>query len=176
MREVYRNPMLYYFLAPLLVAVWPLLVWAVYPCICRGPRRTGKKTRSFSTKARCISWIFSAWTPIALRLDPDRLDYAGDSEVSGEFSYAKEIDRVATLCKIPAGKCDYSAGSIVDSGNKRKQQARVKLTDVNIVQAATFLSRIQSTWVKLTCDKVKLTKDKGLPDQWDVDFTFWYYY
>jgi len=158
--------MLYYFLAPLLVAVWPLLVWAVYL-----PR-----TQEDWEKDKVLFDEGQVHIMDILRLDPDRLDYAGDSEVSGEFSYAKEIDRVATLCKIPAGKCDYSAGSIVDSGNKRKQQARVKLTDVNIVQAATFLSRIQSTWVKLTCDKVKLTKDKGLPDQWDVDFTFWYYY
>ena len=166
MREVYRNPMLYYLLAPLLVAVWPLLVWAVYL-----PRTQedweGDKVLFGEGQVHIMD---------ILRLDPDRLDYAGGSEVSTEFSYAKEIDRVATLCKIPAGKCDYSAGGVVPSGNKKKQQARVKLTDVSIVQAATFLSRIQSTWVKLTCDKVKLTKDKGLPDQWDVDFTFWYYY
>jgi len=166
MKEVYRNPMLYYFLAPLLVAVWPLLVWAVYL-----PR-----TQEDWESDKVLFGEGQVNIMDILRLDPDRLDYAGDSEVSGEFSYAKEIDRVATLCKIPAGKCDYSASGIVDSGIKRKQQARVKLTDVNIVQAATFLSRIQSTWVKLTCDKVKLTMDKELPDQWDVDFTFWYYY
>jgi hypothetical protein len=28
--------------------------------------------------------------------------------------------------------------------------------------------------VNLTCDKIKLTKKKGLPDQWDVEMTFWY--
>jgi len=166
MKEVYKNPMLYYLVAPLLVAVWPLLIWAVYL-----PRTQEDWVGEQSFFVDGQTYILDI-----LRLDPDRLDIARDSEVSGEFSYAKAIDRVATLCKIPAGKCDYSAGSIVPSGNKRKQQARVKLTDVDVVQAATFLSRIQSTWVKLTCDKVKLTKDKGLPDQWDVDFTFWYYY
>ncbi len=166
MKEVYKNPMLYYLLAPLLVAVWPLLVWAVH---LPRTQESWDSEQSFFVEGQ--TYILDI-----LRLDPDRLDFAGDSEVSGEFSYAKAIDRVANLCRIPAGKCDYSAGSIVPSGNKRKQQARVKLTDVDVVQAATFLSRIQSTWVKLTCDKVKLTKDKGLPDQWDVDFTFWYYY
>jgi len=166
MKEVYKNPMLYYLVAPLLVAVWPLLVWAVYL-----PRTQEDWEGEQSFFGDGQTYIMDI-----LRLDPDRLDIARDSEVSGEFSYAKAIDRVANLCRIPAGKCDYSAGSIVPSGNKRKQQARVKLTDVDVVQAATFLSRIQSTWVKLTCDKVKLTKDKGLPDQWDVDFTFWYYY
>jgi hypothetical protein len=30
MREVYKNPMLYYLLIPVLVGIWPLLVWGVY--------------------------------------------------------------------------------------------------------------------------------------------------
>ncbi len=30
MREVYKNPMLYYVAIPVLVGLWPLLVWAHY--------------------------------------------------------------------------------------------------------------------------------------------------
>ena len=166
MRDVYRNPMLYYLLAPLLVAVWPLLVWAVYL-----PRAQESWDKEQSYYVEGQTYILDI-----LRMDPDRLDLAANSEVSGEFSYAKAIDRVANLCRIPASKCDYGAGGVIPAGNKKKQQARIKLTDVDVVQAATFLSRMQSTWVKLTCDKISLTKDKALPNQWDVDFTFWYFY
>lgn len=166
MKDIYKNPMLYYLLAPVLVALWPLLVWAVYL-----PQAKENWDNEQSDYIDGQTYILDI-----LRMDPDRLSLVPTDEVAGEFEYAKAIDRVANLCRIPASKCDYSAGDIITSGNKRKQQARVKLTDVDIVQAATFLSRIQSTWVKLTCDKVSLTKDKNLPDQWDVDFTFWYFY
>ena len=54
---------------------------------------------------------------------------------------------------------------------------RVKLTGVSIVQAAKFLWTIQSMWpTGCTCENVKLQKKKGMPDQWDVDFSFLYYY
>ena len=30
MKDVYKNPILYYILVPVVVALWPLLVWSVY--------------------------------------------------------------------------------------------------------------------------------------------------
>jgi hypothetical protein len=166
MRDVLRNPMSYYLMAPLLVAIWPLLVWAVY--LPRAEKSLEDESALCVEGRTCVLDI--------LQNDPDRLDFAKNADVAGEFSYAKAIDRVANLCRIPATKCTYNAGAIIKSSNKRRQNARVKLTDIDIVQAATFLSTIQSTWVNLECDRAKLTKKKGLPDQWDVDFTFWYYY
>jgi hypothetical protein len=158
--------MLYYLIVPLLVVVWPLLVWAVY--------LPGAEKSLEDEAALCIEGRTHV-VDILLN-DPDRLDLARDAEIVGEFSYAKAIDRVANLCRIPATKCTYNAGAVIKSNNKRRRNARVKLTDIDIVQAATFLSTIQSTWVNLECDMAKLTKKKGLPDQWDVDFNFWYYY
>jgi hypothetical protein len=53
----------------------------------------------------------------------------------------------------------------------------VKLTNVSISQAAKFLWTIQSMWPnRLTCENMKLQKKKGMPDQWDVEFSFLYYY
>ena len=60
--------------------------------------------------------------------------------------------------------------------DKKTQNAKVTLKTVGIVQAATFLSYIQSMWVGLKCDQIKLTKKKGMPDQWDVEMKFWYTY
>lgn len=166
MRDIYRNPMLYYLLAPVLVVVWPLLVWGLYL-----PRaeRDSKADQAFLIEGQ--TYVLDI-----LNNDPGRLEFAASNDVSGEFSYAKAIDRVANLCRIPPSKCDYGAGNIIPSRNKRSQQAKVTLMDVSIVQTATFLSTIQSMWVNLKCDKVKLTKKKEMPDQWAVDFTFWYYY
>ena len=30
MRDLYKNPILYYVLVPVIVGLWPLLVWAIY--------------------------------------------------------------------------------------------------------------------------------------------------
>jgi len=166
MREIYKNPILYYLLIPVLVGLWPLLVWGVYL-----PRNEQRRDVEQSLLVEGQTHIVDI-----LRIDPERLNLADANEVTAEFSYGRAIDRVANLCAIPAGSCDYSAGNIVEVSGKKRQEARIKLTNVSIVQAAKFLSTLQSMWATLTCDKVKLTKKKGMPDQWDVDFNFLYYY
>lgn len=165
MRDLYKNPMFYYLFVPVLVVVWPVLVWGIYL-----PRAQDALENEQSLCLEGRTHVLDI-----LVNDPARLDFAASEDVSGEFSYAKAIDRVSVLCRIPSSKCNYSAGNI-GSGSKRSQNARVGLSDVSVVQAAQFLSTIQSMWVNLKCDKVKLTRKKDLPDQWDVDLNFWYYY
>jgi hypothetical protein len=167
MREIYRNPILYYLLIPLLVALWPLLVWGVY---LPGAKRQQDRDQSLYTDGQtCIVEI--------LTLDPGRLNSADTSRVAlEEFSYGSALDRVANLCKIPASNWTSDAGNIISPQGKKRQDAVVKLSNVTIVQAAKFLSTMQISWATLECDKIKLTKKKGLPDQWDVDLFFTYYY
>jgi len=166
MREIYRNPVLYYLLIPALVAMWPLLVWGLYL-----PQAQRSQETEYSLYIDGQNHIIDI-----LQIDPGRLKFADVNEVSGEFSYVSAVDRVANLCRIPAGGCKYTAGNIVPISGKRRQDAGVKITNVSIVQAARFLTTIQSLWVNLTCEKVTLTKKKGMADQWDVDFKFLYYY
>jgi hypothetical protein len=167
MREIYRNPMLYYLVIPVLVGFWPLLVWGVY--LPEVERAQGIE--------RGLCEEGQMYVVDILRIDPGRLDFADATEVTAEFSYGPAVDRVANLCRIPASKCNYQAGNIITaSGGKRRQDAKVKLANVSIVDAAKFLSTIQSMWVNLTCEKVKLSRKKGMPDQWEVDLSFLYYY
>ena len=162
MRDMLRNPLVYYLVAPVLVGIWPLLVWGVYLPRAQQDWEDDK------------AYYFEGQTYMVdvLLRDPDRLDMAGDDQVGGEFSYATAIERVANLCSIPASSCTYSAGKII----KRSQQCQVTLENVGIVQAASFLSKIQSTWVNLDCDKVKLERRAELPDRWKVSLTFYYHY
>ncbi len=166
MREIYRNPIFYYLLIPVFVALWPLLVWSVY--LPRAQRSQKNEQAQYIEGQTCIVEV--------LTLDPDRLKIVDVNQVSLEFSYGSAVDRVANLCKIPASNWTSSAANIVKYQAKQRQDAMVKLTNVSIVQAARFLSTMQMTWATLSCDKVKLTKKKGSPDQWDVDFSFTYYY
>jgi hypothetical protein len=165
MREIYKNPMLYYLLAPILVAVWPLLVRAVY---LPEAERSSRDDQALCLEGQsCILDI--------LKYDPERTP-PDDPEVSLEFQYAKAFDRVANLCGIPSTSYNQTTSPPQTVNNKKTQNARVTLTNVGIVQAATFLSYIQSMWVNLKCERLKLTKKEGLPDQWDAEMTFWYTY
>lgn len=166
MRELYRNPLVYYMLVPVLIAAWPLLVWGVYL-----PKAEKGWEQDRKLQEDAVNYMLDI-----LDKDQDRLEVAEESRELGKFAYAEAVDRVANLCRIPSGNLDLTTGNIVTSGSKETQQARVSLTDVGIVQAAKFLSTIQSMWVNLTCDRVKLTKKDGMLDQWDMDLNFKYDY
>ena len=166
MRELYRNPMLYYVLVPILVIIWPLLVWGYY--LPKGQEALQKDQGLFSKAQDLMVELINK--------DPERLTAAEESQKLGKFTYAEAVDRVANLCRIPSGSWNQQVGPIVNSGGKRTQQARVSLSDVSVVQAAKFLSTIQAMWVTLTCDSVKLSKREGMPDQWNMDLNFKYDY
>ncbi len=166
MSDIYKNPMFYYILVPALVAAWPLLVWGMY--LPRAQQDWTEDQRLYDEATANIIEI--------LEKDPERLKIAETTKSLGKFTYAEAVDRVANLCRIPSSNYTLNSGSIVTSGKKESQQARVSLVDVSIVQAAKFLSQIQSMWVNLSCERVRLTKKAGMPDQWDMDMTFQYDY
>lgn len=166
MRDLYRNPILYYVLAPILVSLWPLMVWAVY--LPRAQTAWSEDKRLYAEANETIVKI--------IEKDPDRINLVKDTKSLGKFAYAEAVDRVANLCGIRSGNYTLNTGNIVTTGKKQSQQARVGLVGVSIVQAARFLSTIQSMWVNLSCERLKLTKKPGVPDEWDMDMTFRYDY
>ena len=166
MRDLHRNPMLYYLLIPVMIGMWPLLVWAVYLPAAERSREAD------------YDLLLEGQTNIMgiLEIDPQRTNAADPNRVVGEFAYGKAKDSAANQCGILPGKHSLSVGNIIVLSGKKRQDARVKLTDVSIVQAARFLSLMQSTWANLTCETMELTRKKGMPDQWEVNFEFVYYY
>jgi hypothetical protein len=166
MKDIVRNPIFYYILVPAILALWPLLVWAAY---LPSAQRSCEQEKNEYTKAQEIMVEI-------LTIDPDRLAFADANTAPAEFSYANVIDRVATLCRIPVANYKLSSGIIITSDKQKSQNAKVGLKDVDITTFAKFLSTIQLRWAKLQCTQVKLTKKKPLPDRWDVDMDFKYYY
>jgi len=166
MKDIFRNPIFYYILAPVLIVLWPLLVWAVY---LPGAERSCKQEKDEYKKA-------GEKMMEILALDPDRLAFADSNSAPSEFSYATAVDKVATLCKIPSANYRLSSGIIITTDRQKSQNAKVVLKDVDIAKFAKFLSTIQLRWAKLQCTQTKLTKKKGLPDLWDMDVDFKYYY
>ncbi len=71
MKDIYKNPVLYYILTPVIVCLWPLLVWAVYlPAAEKGK----EDHKAQYEKAEAIMMEI-------LTLDPDRRDYADSNDV-----------------------------------------------------------------------------------------------
>ena len=166
MKDIYKNPILYYILVPAIVSLWPLFVWAIY---IPASENNMKDQQAQTRKAEAIMMDI-------LTLDPDRRQFADSNDVGIEFTYAKEIDRVARSCGIQPGKYKLNSGMLVPSREQKSQSASVNLKQIGINKFAEFLDKIQVRWANLQCNRVKLTKKQGMPNIWDVDIEFKYYY
>lgn len=111
-----------------------------------------------------------------LAIDPDRLKFADANSTSVEFDYASAIDKTAGSCGISSSGYTINSGIMVTSAGQKSQSAKVSLRGVDVATFARFLSTLQIRWASLQCSQVKLTKKKGLPDSWDIDLDFKYYY
>lgn len=168
MKDIIRNPILYYVVVPVLVGLWPLLVWAMY---LPRARQDVHEHIALYKKAEPIMMEI-------LTLDPERLEFADANDTAAEFTYGGAVDWVASLCKIPPTTYRVSASTIMTANNQRTQTAKVDLRQIDIARFAKFLSMIQLRWGNLQCERVKLTKKEGLADNdiWDMDIEFKYYY
>lgn len=162
MKDVYKNPILYYIVVPVVIALWPLLIWGVYL-----PKANDALNLELNDYKKAEDIMLAI-----LNLDRDRLKLSDPNSVATEFGYATAIERVASSCKIPSTNYKLSA----TSKGQKSQDCHVELKQVGIVQFAEFLSTIQLRWANLQCERLKLTKEKGLPDMWKVDLDFKYYY
>ena len=167
MNNIRNNPIFYYIAIPVLIGIWPLLVWAIY--LPNANNDLQQNLAMYENEAEPLMMEI-------LNLDPGRLDSADPNEKTAEFTYDSAVDRIASLCKIPPSKCKLDARQIQETSNQKSQGANVKLTQVDITTFARFLSTIQMRWPKLQCTNIVLTQKTGLPDMWDVSLDFKYYY
>jgi len=166
MKDIYKNPTLYYIIVPAIIALWPLLIWGV--SIPRANSSLNEELKNYITANDIMEEI--------LRIDPERVALANSKMDADEFDYARAIQQAANLCGIPSTSYKLSSGIIITSDRQKSQSANVVLKQVDMGKFSEFLSSIQLRWENLQCNRIKLTKKKGLPDAWDVDLEFRYYY
>jgi hypothetical protein len=166
MKDIYKNPVLYYILVPCIAGLWPLLVWAVYLPAAESDLKEG--IDRYNKAQLTIDSI--------LELDPTRLDNDDPNKTADKFDYATAVSDIARRCRVPATNYTVSSKPVRVSGGKKSQSAKVVLRDVSIASFADFLSKIQLRWADLECESVTLTQKKGLVDVWKVDLDFKYYY
>ena len=166
MKDMYKNPVLYYILVPCIAALWPLLVWAVYLPAAEDDLEKGMvRYKEAQVTMNSI-----------LELDPSRLENDDPNKAAEKFDYATAVSDIARRCRVPATNYTVSSKPVRVSGGKKSQSAKVVLRDVSIHSFADFLSKIQLRWADLECESVTLTQKKGLVDVWKVDLNFKYYY
>ncbi len=161
MRDLHKNPTLYYILIPLLALAWPAAMWFKYMPAMTDQRETWKGYVE-DTNDLILE---------ILALDPDRLTYADQKGAAVEFEYEKAVDTVAR--KLGMGN-QYELRPSARSG--KKQGAEVSLNNIGITQCSQFLSRLQMHWDGLECTRLGLTNKKTTKDRWDVTMSFVYYY
>ncbi len=168
MKDLHKNSTLYYILVPILVGIWPLLVWAMY---LPNAKETLKDDWAGSKKGQGIALRI-------LTLDPERADTGDANDAPGDFSYAAAVDKVAGICGIPASKYKLTTGMIVTKDKQKSQSAHLRIEQIGVVQLARFLSLIQYKWGTLQCDDVSLSrlKAEARPDVWTVEMKFNYYF
>ena len=165
MKDLIRNPIFYYIVVPVLIAIWPL--WLAMGGNASAKEKFSNEQEQFENAEKTIADI--------LKLDPQRLDYAKANEESTEFDYAIAFDQATKLCGIPSNY-RLSSGPIVRSrGGQSSQDATMVITQVDIERFAQFLSLIQFRWPNLQSTNLTLTKQKGAKDIWKADVRFKYY-
>ena len=166
MRKTLKNPIFYYILVPLVIAIWPLMLLGVYLPNAEAKQKTLVKEYEASQKA--IKKI--------LILDSERLDYQNAKTGKLEFDYASAIDAAARFCNIKSNEYELSSKPARRSGGQKTEDCRIVLDDVGIEKLAKFLSTLQIRWASLQCSNLTLTKKKGVANSWKVDIDFTYYY
>lgn len=165
-KELYKNPLFYYVLVPVIAALWPVILWGIYlPSLRAGIR---DDISQYDKAMQIFEDLF--------KLDPDRLNATREQNTKVDFDYASAVQQTVGFASIPINNYKLSTDRIIVSQGQKSQSANVALKDVDVTKAMRFLSNMQLRWASLQCTKITLKKKKGLPDSWDVDFTFKYFY
>ena len=166
MKDIYKNPIVYYIAVPVVIGLWPLLLWSVY--LADAEQSLENELAQYEKAEKVMGEI--------LTLDPDRLKYAKSKGSAIKFDYTVALDEAAERCDILPENYKFNSKPSRDKRGEKSQKAGVALKKISIAKFANFLSVIQLRWADLKCEQAKLTKQKGLPDTWKVDIKFNYYY
>ena len=166
MKDLYKNPLLYYMAIPVFLCIWPAVNFLV---------NIPKTEQSFSSEKENFIKAENVIGEI-LKVDPERLNYTKSKDNKSEFDYVVAVDNVARICGIPSSEYKFSAKPSRTTGGQKTQNATITVTTVDIAKLAQFISTMQVRWANLELEKIKLTKAKDQKDRWKADLEFKYYF
>jgi hypothetical protein len=166
MKDIYKEPIFYYVLVPVLIGIWPL--WLFVFGLPDAKDNYKKEVSEYKEAEKLIGQI--------LDLDPQRLDYAKAKKDGDAFDYTTAIDQVTKVCRISATNYKLSSSPVRRmKGGQENQDATVTIDRIDIERLAKFLSVMHMRWVNLQCSNVTMTKIKGEKNVWKADVRFIYY-
>lgn len=166
MKEIYKNPIFYYIVTPIIVGLWPLLVWAVY--LPNSQDGLVADMINYNEAQTAISEILS--------LDPGRVKVKKTGKGTVDFDYGREVHKVTNKFKILSNSYELTSNPPRTTRGQKTQDARITLKGISIKKFAQFFATIQARWPELQCVTLKLTKQKDLPDAWRVEMKFKYWF
>ncbi|MDD5135101.1 MAG: hypothetical protein PHP01_06805 [Phycisphaerae bacterium] len=167
MKDIYKKPIFYYVLAPVLIGLWPL--WLFSAGLPGAKTNYEKEAVQYQDAEKLIKQILED-------LDPQRLDYAMAKKTKDEFDYATAVDQVTKFCRISASDYKLSSSPMRKTrGGQRSQDATMAIGKIDIETFAKFISIMQMRWSSLQCSNVTLAKVKGQKNVWKADIRFIYY-
>jgi hypothetical protein len=166
-KELIRDPKLYYILVPAVCAIWPL--WLALAAMPAAQKQWLDAAQSYDLAEKITLKI--------LEVDPERLAATQNQGKAAQFNYPAAVEQVARMCGIPAEGYKLQTSALIKSqGGQQTQDGDVSLKQIDITTFAKFLATMQLRWADLQCASLKLTKQKGTADAWRADIKFRYYY
>jgi hypothetical protein len=167
MKEIYKRPIFYYVLVPVLIGLWP--VWLLFVGIPGVKDTLENSKKDYLEGQNHIQLILG-------ELDPQRLDYANKKKAGEGFDFITAINQVSQLCKIPlTGYRLSTSPQRKVKGGQSSEDASMTIERIDIEKFTKFLSIMHMRWSNLQCTNVTLSKIKGEKDNWKADVRFIYY-
>ena len=165
MKDIIRQPAFYYIAVPAVLLIWPVMVGLVYlPDI---EQNWKAESKNYTEAVTIISEIG--------KLDPQRITNRNKAEGS-KFDYTSAMDTTARKLGIPSANYTVSSKDVRKSQGGKTRDCQVAVVEIDITKLSKFLSDLQASWTNLQCQKLTITKKKGLKDAWKANLTFRYYY
>jgi hypothetical protein len=165
MKEIYKNPVFYYVLVPIVVGLWP--IWLLMLGVPGSKSGLEKEISDYNEAQKLIGEILS--------LDQQRLDYAKSKKTGEVFDYTTAIDQVTRICRISSTEYKLSSSPIRKVKGQANQDASMTIDKIDIERFSKFLSVMHMRWSNLQCTNVTLSKIKGEKDSWKAEVRFIYY-
>jgi hypothetical protein len=166
-KDLCKNPALYYTLIPALLALWPLSIAFVYM-----PGTTKKyqdEKKLYEVKAEKLMFDI-------IDLDQDRKLTANTKEKTKDFDYATALALITSSSGISANNYTYTTRAPLTKEDRKIQTATVEIQKIEIQNFADFLDKMQKRWANLECESIDLDKLKGPPNEWKATVKFKYYF
>lgn len=167
MKEMLKNPNVYYILIPVLVGFWALMACFVfYP----------GSVSAYQEDAKPEYEKTQEWIEKLVAIAPQRLQNQNKLGSDGKFDFGNTINTLAQLFEIPSSSYTLNIRPEVPRAGKRARTASMSIKEIDIEKTARFVSTMLGGWPDLKCDTLSFDKAKTGKDNWKVEMSLTYYY